>query len=309
MEDVYEVIIIGAGPAGMTAGMYSVRSGLKTLILEKGLAGGMVNTIPIAENYPGFNNISGMELVTKFKEQTQKYTEIHELEEVESININDKIILKTENGEYKTQALIFATGTSHPRLGVEGEGEFSGKGVSYCATCDGFFFKDKKVLVVGGGNTAVMEAIYLKNLGCDVFLIHRRDELRAEKCMKDRISENEINLILNSTIEKISGEDMVKYVKIRNLKDNSITDLKFDGVFVAIGEVPNNKLAKEIGIKLDNKGYVITDNALRTNIPRIYACGDLTGGIKQIVVGCSEGAIASLSAFEDLKNPYWCASK
>lgn len=304
----HDLIIIGGGPAGLTAGMYAVRSGLKTLILEKGLAGGMVNTIPLAENYPGFTKIDGMNLVNKFKEQTEKYTKIHELEEVVKIKIGDDIKITTQKSEYLTNSIIIATGTSHPRLGVEGEGKFSGKGVSYCATCDGFFFRDKKVLVVGGGNSALMEALYLKNLGCNVNLIHRRNELRAEQCMQERLKENNINLILNSVVEKIEGDEMVKNVKIQNVQDNSTRNIDFDGIFIAIGEIPDNKLAKEIGIELDEKGYIITDKHQRTNLSRVYACGDITGGVKQIVVGCGEGAIAALSAFEDLKNPYWCKS-
>lgn len=304
MEE-YEVIIIGAGPAGMTAGIYAVRSGLKTLILEKGLAGGMVNTIPFAENFPGFKKIEGMDLVNKFKNHVEKYTKIQELEEVEKIKINEKFEVKTTKDKYFAKAIIIATGTSYLRLGVEGEMEFAGKGVSYCATCDGFFFKDKKVLVVGGGNSAVIEALYLKNLGCKVTLIHRRNELRAEKYMQDRLKEKDVNLILNSVVEKIEGKEVVKNVKIRNLRDNTIKNIVFDGVFIAIGEVPNNLLAKEIGVELEQHGYIITDKNQRTNLSNVYACGDITGGVKQIVVSCAEGAISALSAYEDLKNPYW----
>jgi len=187
---------------------------------------------------------------------------------------------------------------------VKGENEFFGKGVSYCAICDGFLFKGKKVAVVGGGNSAAMEAIYLDSVGCDVTLIHRRDKLRAEDYLRRNL-EGKIDIRLNSVVEEITGDNFVKRVRIHNTKENIKKDLDVAGVFVSIGEDPNSELAAKIGISLDEAGYIMTDKTQRTNIPRIYAAGDVTGGVKQIVVACSKGAVAALSAFEDLRNPYW----
>ncbi|MEW6681172.1 MAG: FAD-dependent oxidoreductase, partial [bacterium] len=182
---------------------------------------------------------------------------------------------------------------------------FLGKGVSYCATCDGFLFKGKKVAVVGGGNSAVIDAIYLSNIGCKVILIHRRKQLRADQVLQRTLFDRDIKVIWNSTIEEIQGDKIVCGVKIKDKANNKIRELKVDGVFVSIGEEPNNQLAKSIKVKLDEHGYIITDKSQRTNIPKVYGAGDITGGLKQIITASAEGAIAATSAYEDIKNPYW----
>jgi len=299
-----ELIIVGGGPAGLSAGIYGARSGLKTLILEKAVAGGLAGEAPLIENYPGLDAIRGMELVEKLKAHAAKYVELREFEPVKDIEVGKDFLVRTEKGKYSTRTLILATGTTHKKLGVKGENEFFGKGVSYCATCDGFLFKGKKVAVVGGGNSAAMEAIYLDSVGCDVTLIHRRDELRAEDYLRKNL-EGKIDIRLNSVVEEITGDNFVKSVRIHNTKEKTKKDLKVAGVFVSAGENPNSELAAKIGVSLDEKGYVITDKTQRTNIPRVYAAGDVTGGVKQIVIACSKGAVAALSAFEDLRNPYW----
>lgn len=315
----YEVIIVGAGPAGLSAGIYSVRNGLRTIIIDQGMGGGGVANAPQIENYLGFESIKGMELAEKFKGHASKYVDIHEGEQVTDIETDiDKaqepgFIVTTDQAKYKAGALILATGTTHRKLGVNGEEEFAGRGVSYCATCDGFFFKGKKVLVVGGGNSAVIDAIHLHDLGCKVTLIHRRDELRAEKSLQKGLFDRGIEVVWNSILEEIKGGNVVTGASIRTKtgdgsnENNSsqLSDLKFDGVFISIGETPNSQLAKALGLNLDGRGYIMTDKRQCTNIPKVYAAGDITGGVKQIIVACGEGAIAAISAYEDLKNPYW----
>lgn len=300
----YELIVIGGGPAGLSAGIYGARSGLKTLILEKGVAGGRAGEAPLVENYPGLEAISGMELVEKLKAQAAKYVEIKELEAVENIEVGQNFLVKTDKGEYSAEALIIATGTIHRKLGVKGEAELLGKGVSYCATCDGFLFKGKRVTVVGGGNAAAMYAIHLDSLGCDVTIIHRRGELRADDYLKKKL-EGRVDILLNSVVEEILGDNFVEGIRVHDMKENTKKELKVEGVFVSVGEDPNSDLAAKIGVSIDQEGYITTDKTQRTNVPRVYAAGDVTGGVRQIVVACSEGAVAAMSAFEDLKAPYW----
>lgn len=299
----HELIIVGGGPAGLSAGIYGARSGLKT-ILEKAVAGGLAGEAPLVENYSGMDAIRGIELVEKLKAHTAKYVKLREFEPVKGIEVGKDFLIRTEKGEYPTSALIIATGTTHRKLGVKGENEFFGKGVSYCATCDGFLFKGKKVAVIGGGNPAAMDAIYLDGVGCDATLIHRRDELRAEDYLQRKLK-GKVGIRLNFVVEEITGDNFVKGVRVNNTKKKTKKDLEVAGVFVSIGENPNSELAAKIGISLDEEGYIITDKTQRTNIPRVYAAGDVTGGVKQIVVACSKGAVAALSAFEDLRNPYW----
>ncbi len=297
----YDLIVVGAGPAGMTAGMYGVRSGLETLVIEKGICGGLSNEAPEIENYPGFKKVRGMELAEKMKEQASGYVEIRELEKVEKIKWSVKNLeVSTEKGSYLTRAAVISTGTKHRRLGVKGEDEFLGRGISYCATCDGFFFRDKPVLVVGGGDSAVREALYLKNIGCEVTLVHRRGKLRAEPYLQKNLEHAGVRIMWNSVVREIRGDKKVRSV-VRFDKDREIEDeLLVEGVFIAIGEEPVNDLAVQMGIAMDRNGYIITDKNQRTSLERVYAAGDITGGVRQIVVACAEGAIAATSAYNDL---------
>jgi thioredoxin reductase (NADPH) len=301
MEKVKDLIVVGAGPAGLTAGMYGVRSGLETLVLEKGICGGLSNEAPEIENYPGFKRIRGMELAEKMKEQASEYVEIKELEKVEKIAWSGKdMVVFTEKGSYVTRAVVICTGTKHRRLGVKGEDEFLGKGISYCATCDGFFFRDKSVIVVGGGDSAVREALFLNNIGCKVTLIHRRGKLRAEPYLQKNLEHAGVRILWNSVVKEIRGDNVVGSI-VRFDKDRGIEDvLSVDGVFISIGEEPVNELAVQMGIKTNDNGYIITDKSQRTNLERVYAAGDITGGVRQIVVACAEGAIAATSAYNDL---------
>ncbi|MDD3421594.1 MAG: thioredoxin-disulfide reductase [Methanocellales archaeon] len=294
-----DVVVIGAGPAGLTAGIYAARSGLRTFILEKATAGGLASEAWLIENYPGFDSIEGMKLMDQIKNHASKYVSIL-YEEVKNIETGKKVTLYTDQGTYTADAVILATGSLHKKLGIQGEAEFLGKGVSYCAACDGFFFRGKKVLVVGGGNTAATEAIYLQSIGCDVTLVHRRDQLRAENSLQKRLLRSGVNAIWNSVVEEIRGKGLVKTVLIHDLREDVLHELDVDGVFILVGEYPNNTLAKAVGLKLDGQGYIITDKKQRTSLPRVYAAGDVTGGVRQIVVACAEGAIAALSASEDL---------
>ncbi len=307
----YDIIIVGAGPAGLTAGMYAGRQNSKTLIIDKGLAGGLGLEVPLMQNYPGFDLISGMELIQKMKAQTENYCQIMENEIIESIEkVEDGFLLKTKTSpllmseesdeikEFKAKALILATGASHRHLNVPGEAEFLGRGVAYCATCDGMFFVDKDILMVGGGNSAVQEALYLKNIGCNVKIVHRRDELRCEHHLQKSLEEKEIEIIWNSTVEEIRGDMMVESVLLN--RNGIEEDYKTNAVFIAIGDDPSNDIAKDLGIDLDENGYIMTDKNQATNVAHVYSAGDITGGVKQWIVACGEGAIAAMSAYNDL---------
>ena len=307
----YDIIIIGAGPAGLTAGMYAGRQNSKTLVIDKAMAGGLGLEVPMMQNYPGFDLIAGMELIQKMKAQSENYCEILENTVIDSIEkAEGGFNLKTSNSpllmtsddagekEFFTKTIIFATGSSHRHLNVPGEEEFLGRGVAYCATCDGMFFIGRDVLMVGGGNSAAQEALYLKNLGCNVKLVHRRDELRCEHHLQKALEENDIEVLWNSTIQEIKGEMAVTSVTL--LRDGKEEDYKTDAVFVAIGDDPSNELAKELGVALDEGGYIITDKKQATNVDGVYSAGDITGGVKQWIVACGEGAVAAISAYDYL---------
>lgn len=299
-----ELLVIGGGPAGLTAGIYASRLGLQALVLEKGLAGGMLREAPQIENFPGEKRITGEELAEKLKEHALQYVPVREGEEVLEVRrLPQGFEARTGRNSYQTSAVIFCTGTSRRKLGLPREEEFLGRGLSYCAICDGQLFRGKRVAVVGGGNSAIMEAIHLRELGCEVFLIHRRDELRAEKHLQGRLGG--INLKLNRVVEEILGRDSVEGLRLLNTQSGEREELPVEGVFVAVGEIPNTSLAVPLGVRLREDGYISVDATQRTSVPRVYAAGDVTGGARQIVVACSQGAVAALSAFEDLKSPYW----
>jgi thioredoxin reductase (NADPH) len=301
MEE-YDIIIVGAGPGGLTAGIYGGRQGTKTLMLDKGPAGGLGLEVPSMENYPGYEMIAGMSLITEMKKQALKTTELKEMEEAISIKPQEnKFLVKTKNNEYITRAIILSTGSKHRKLGVPGETELLGRGVCYCATCDGPLYAGKKVLMIGGGNAAAQEAVFLKNIGCDVSLVHRRDELRAEQYLQDQLKEHNIEVIWDSAVEEIKGDPFVETVTLKNLKTSKLTEHQVSGIFIAIGDVPMNQLAKDLGVDLDPAGFIITDKSQRTNVPRVYAAGDISGGFKQWVVACGEGAVAAMAAYDDLQ--------
>ena len=300
----YDIIIIGAGPGGLTAGIYAGRQGTKNLIIDRDLAGGIGREVPEMENYPGFDNISGLELIEKMKAQATKNTELHEMEEVVEIIRNDdeyRFTVRTAKSEYLTKSIILATGSSHRHLEVKGEDEFLGKGVSYCATCDGFFFQGRDIIMVGGGNSALQEALYLNNIGANVTLIHRRDEFRAQKHLQDQIKEAGIKTIMNATVEEITGEMLVESVTLKDTQTGELSELAVNGVFISVGYVPHTELAKQLDIELDESGHIIIDKDQNTNVDYVYAIGDVCIGLKQWIVACGEGAVAATSAFHDIQ--------
>lgn len=301
----YDVVIIGGGPAGLSAGIYAARAGLECVILEKGVPGGQVLTSPTIENYPGFAEVAGMKLMETMAEHARRYVEIKEGEEVLRVRGGEKFELYTASGRYMCRAIILATGSTHRKLEVPGEEGMTGKGVSYCATCDGFFYKGKEVIVVGGGNTALTDALYLNSINCRVSIVHRRDQFRADRHLQESVKKHGITTMMDTVIEEIIEGDQVTGVKLRNLKTDVIFTKPVDGVFVAVGEIPSSQLASELGLDMDQGGFVNVDKSFRTSVPFIYAAGDLAGGIRQIVAAVHGGAAAALACFEDLMNPYY----
>jgi thioredoxin reductase (NADPH) len=300
----YDIIIIGAGPGGLTAGIYAGRQGTRNLIIDRDLAGGLGREVPEMENYPGFDNISGLELIEKMKSQAVKNCDLKEMEEVTQITKSDGeygFTVKTDKDEYQTKTIILATGSSHRHLNAKGEDEFRGKGVSYCATCDGFFFVGRDVIMVGGGNSALQEALYLKNLGANVTVVHRRDEFRAQKHLQNQIKEAGINAIMNATVEEIKGEMLVESVILKDTITDELTEMPANGVFISVGYIPHNELARQLDVDLDESGHIIIDKQQKTNVDYVYAIGDVCVGLKQWVVACGEGAVAATSAFTDLQ--------
>lgn len=302
-----DLFIIGAGPAGLTAAIYAKRAGLKAVVIEKDTVGGQLAITPVVENYPGFTKIAGRSLVDLITQQALQYVDIHVSEELREIDKKeDKFYIKTNHAYYIAMGIIIATGAGSRELNVPGEKRLWGRGVSYCAECDGYFFKDgKQVMVVGGGNTAATDALYLHTLGAKVTLLHRKDRLRCEKRLQDSLSKAEIPVIWETELVEILGDRVVKAVKIKNNRSGEITEMPADGIFVAIGYKPHNEIAKLLGLQLDDYGYIKVDEGQRTSMPGVYAAGDITGGVKQIVVAVGQASVAALTAFEDLSNPYW----
>jgi thioredoxin reductase (NADPH) len=306
MGDTFDLLIIGGGPAGLSAGIYASRTGLRAAVLDKGVSGGMAATSPWIENYPGFKGISGLELMERMREHAEANVDLITGMDVSGISRSDEVFLiRVGDKDYKSLAVILTTGAEYRKLCVPGESELVGRGVSYCATCDGAFYKGKKVFVVGGGNNGATEALHLKNVGCDVTLVHRRDTLRAEQYLQDQMERDGVKLLLNSTVERIVGEARVESVEAKSTVDGTTKRLEAEGVFISIGEVPNTGLAKQLDIKFDEDGYIAVDRSMRTNVKMVYAAGDVTGGLRQVVTACAEGAIAAMSAYEDIKIPYW----
>lgn len=309
--DRFDLLIVGAGAAGMTSGIYGGRAGLNTVIVDGKGAGGQTGVASTIENYPGFKVIEGYELAMKFKEHADEYSTLVEGKTIKQIipveDMDDMHfrVITTDEDEFYCGAVILATGADHRKLGVPGEEEFDGKGVSYCATCDGFFFRDKKVFMIGGGNTALMEGIYLKDVGVDVSIVHRRNEFRGDSIYRKQVEERGIPVVWDSVVEEIKGETLVSKVVMKNVKTGSVQELDANGVFVAIGIIPNSSLAKELGCELNDSGFVVVDKKQRTSVPYVYAAGDLTGGLQQIIVAGGEGAVAAMTAHEDITHPYW----
>ncbi|MFC5632064.1 MULTISPECIES: thioredoxin-disulfide reductase [Streptococcus] len=297
----YDTIIIGAGPAGMTAALYAARSNLKVATLEQGAPGGQMNNTSDIENYPGFELISGPELSMKMFEPLEKLG----VENLYGIvtGIEDKgdyKIVRTDDEEYQTKTVIIATGAKHRHIGVPGEAEFNSRGVSYCAVCDGAFFRNQDLLVVGGGDSAVEEALFLTRFASSVTIVHRRDELRAQKLLQDRAFANEkISFIWDSVVKEIKGDDIkVRSVDIENVKTGEVTNHEFGGVFIYVGLDPVSDFVKELDIT-DENGWIPTDNHMKTSRKGIFAIGDVRQkDLRQITTAVGDGAMAGQQAYQ-----------
>jgi thioredoxin reductase (NADPH) len=300
-----DLVIVGGGPAGLTAGIYAVRSGLKTAVVERGVLGGQVATTPVVENYPGFTSVGGKTLVDIMVSHALEYVQIFQGEQVEEIEPGEPIKVVTSRRNFQTRAVLLATGASYRHLGVPGETRLAGRGVSYCSTCDGPLFKGKNVVMVGGGDSAVTETLHLHHIGVNVTLVHRRDALRAQEFLTKNLFDNNIPVLWNTEVKEILGEGKVKEIVFYNNESKKTINFPTDGVFIAIGYAPAVELAKKIGVEITPDGYIKRDSQHRTNIPGIYSAGDVEGGYKQIVTAAGQGTEAALSIFGDLMHPYW----
>ncbi|RKQ35551.1 thioredoxin-disulfide reductase [Oceanobacillus halophilus] len=300
-ERMYDVIIAGAGPAGMTAAVYTSRANLDTLMLERGIPGGQMANTEDVENYPGFDHILGPDLSNKMFDHSKKFGAEYAYGDIQEIvDHGDYKTVKAGNKEFNTRALIVATGAEYKKLGVEGEEELGGRGVSYCAVCDGAFFKEKNLVVVGGGDSAVEEGVYLTRFAKKVTIIHRRDELRAQKILQQRAFDNEkIDFIWDTVVKKINGpEGKVNSVTLENTKTGEISDFVADGVFIYIGMVPLSSPFNSLGITND-EGYIPTNEHMETSIPGVFAAGDIREKqLRQIVTATGDGSIAAEAAIK-----------
>lgn len=293
----YDVVIIGGGPAGLTAGIYAKRAMLNAVLLEKMGVGGQIIVTDLVENFPGFQEISGADLAGKFEQQARKFgLETKSMVEVTGIEDRGKTkLVKTNEGDFETKTVIITTGTTPKKLGAKGELELTGRGVSYCATCDGFFFRDKTVVVVGGGDSAITEAIFLTRMAKKVIVVHRRDKLRAEKINQEHAFANpKISFVWDSVIEEVAGKQVVEKVVVRNVKTNEVSEIMTDGVFIYVGLIPNTGFAN---VKKDEWGFIITNDCRETSVKGIFAAGDCrVTPLRQIVTAVGDGAIAAVSA-------------
>lgn len=298
-DKTFDIIILGGGPAGLSAAIYAARSAAKTAIIDISMLGGQPSNYLELENYPGFAKIGGYDLMEKFEEHADMFgIQKFPMEEIQSVDLTSDIkTVTTLNGEFKAKSIIIATGAQSKKLGVEGEKEFVGRGVSYCAVCDGAFYKDKVVAVVGGGNAAVEEACYLTKFASKVYLIHRRDELRADKIVQERAFKNEkLEFIYDTIVNKINGENLVKSATIENVKTHEIKDLAIDGIFPYIGFEPNADLFTG-QVKQDKNGFIIVDEVMQTSVKGVYAIGDVrVTPLRQVITAAADGAIAAVYA-------------
>ncbi len=299
----YEVVIIGGGPAGLTAGLYTSRAGLKSLLVERGMFGGQIVNAPLVENYPGFpEGISGSDLGSLMHQQATRYGLETVTAEVTGLALGKPYKIVTTERRFEADTIIIAAGSEYRKLGVAGEGMLLGHGVSYCATCDGFFFRQREVAVVGGGDAAITDALELAQHASKVYVIHRRDQLRAGQVLQQRaLAEPKIEFIWNTVVEEIVGEKLVKALKLRDVQTQRLSTLEVAGIFVAVGLKPNSQPFAEV-VELGEKGHIVTDELMATSVPGIFAAGDIRrSSARQIASAVGDGATAALSAFSYLR--------
>ncbi|HEB12558.1 MAG TPA: thioredoxin-disulfide reductase [Actinobacteria bacterium] len=295
-KKVFDLIIIGGGPGGLTAAIYGLRAKLNLIMLEKTGIGGQIALSDIVENYPGVPSVSGIDLIARFEEQAKSFGLEIKFAEVEEIGSEDNLkLVKTGSGDFLTKSIIIASGAKPRRLDVPGETEFTGRGVSYCATCDGFFFRDKEVIVVGGGDTAVKEALFLTKLVKNVSLVHRRDALRAEKIHQEQALANpKIKFHWNSVLQEVKGEKKVNGAVIKDVNTGELSEIAAEGIFVFVGILPN---ADFIDCEKDSGGFIKTDKHMKTSLDGVFAVGDVRDTVlRQVATSVGDGAIAAFSA-------------
>ena len=297
----YELLILGAGPAGLTAAVYARRAGMSVLVLEKGAIGGQITSTNEVENWPGTKKISGYDLATSLQEHAESFGAEIRIAEIQGLDLSgDRKIVRTDHGEVSADALIIATGARHSHLGVPGEAELTGRGVSYCAICDGPFFRNEDIAVVGGGDMAVEEAEYLTRFAGKVYLVHRRDQLRAADMIAKRALANpKIEPVWNTVVTAVNGSSGVESLSVKNIATNEEKQIAATGVFIFIGTLPNTEMLKGSGIAVDAKGWVVADHAtLQTSIPGVFAAGDVREtSLRQMVTAAADGARAAMSAY------------
>lgn len=295
----FDVVILGGGPAGFSAALYAARGAASTAIVDISMLGGQPSNYLELENYPGFSKIGGFELMEKFEEHADTFgVQKFPMQEIESVDlVSSPKVIKTKEAEFIAKSVIIATGAKPMQLGVPGESEFIGRGVSYCAVCDAAFYKDKIVAVVGGGNSAVEEAMYLTKFASKVYLIHRRDELRADKIVQERAFKNDkLEFVFDSVVLKVEGDDLVKSVHLKNVKTNEESDLAVDGIFPYIGITPNVDYIHG-QLEQDKSGFIITDNTMKTSIEGVYAIGDVRNTpLRQVITAAADGAVGAVYA-------------
>jgi len=299
----YEVVIIGGGPAGLTAGLYASRAGLKTMLLERGVFGGQIVNAQVVDNYPAFpEGIPGTKLGELMHQHAIKYGLESATTEVTGVSMRHPYQVSTTDGDIQARSIIIASGSEYSKLGVAGEEELMGRGVSYCATCDGFFFRNQEVAVVGGGDTAITDALELAEHCRKVYLIHRRDQLRATKALQAKaFSQPKMEFIWNTVVEKLEGDKKLNALRLRDVKTGEPSTLEVNGVFVAVGLSPNSQLFSNL-VKLNEIGFVTTDVLMRTSTPGVFAAGDVRqNSARQVITAAGDGAVAASSAFKYLR--------